>query len=290
MKLEEKRGFVEPENALLSLRQQCELLGLNRSSWYYQPKPADNRELAWMHLIDEQFTRMPFYGVPKMTAYLKRLGHEVGEKRVRRLMRQMGLIAIYPKPKTSKKHPEHKIYPYLLRNVEVTRPNQVWAADITYIRLLCGFAYLVAIIDWFSRYVVAWRLSNTLEAAFCIECLEEALEYGCPEIFNTDQGSQFTSVQFTKRVLEKKIAISMDGRGRVFDNIFVERLWRSVKYENVYIKGYQTIPEAQVGFTDYFGLYNSERLHEALGYQTPWEVYSGLGRLNLLLTTGILKP
>ena len=243
-----------------------------------------------MHLIDEQFTRMPFYGVPKMTAYLKRLGHEVGEKRVRRLMRQMGLIAIYPKPKTSKKHPEHKIYPYLLRNVEVTRPNQVWAADITYIRLLCGFAYLVAIIDWFSRYVVAWRLSNTLEAAFCIECLEEALEYGCPEIFNTDQGSQFTSVQFTKRVLEKKIAISMDGRGRVFDNIFVERLWRSVKYENVYIKGYQTIPEAQVGFTDYFGLYNSERLHEALGYQTPWEVYSGLGRLNLLLTTGILKP
>jgi putative transposase len=243
-----------------------------------------------MNLIDEQFTRMPFYGVPKMMAYLKRLGHEVGEKRVRRLMRQMGLIAIYPKPKTSWKHPEHKIYPYLLRDVEVTRPNQVWTADITYVRLLCGFAYLVAIIDWFSRYVLAWRLSNTLEAAFCIECLEEALEYGSPEIFNTDQGSQFTSGEFTKRLLEKKIAISMDGRGRVFDNIFVERLWRSVKYENVYIKGYQTIPEAQVGLTDYFKLYNTERLHEALGYQTPWEIYSGLGRLDLLLTTSILKP
>jgi len=243
-----------------------------------------------MNLIDEQFTKMPFYGVPRMTAHLKRLGHGVGEKRVRRLMRQMGLMAIYPGPKTSKKQPEHKIYPYLLRDVEVTRPNQVWAADITYIRLLRGFAYLVAIMDWFSRYVVAWRLSNTLEAGFCIECLEEALEYGNPETFNTDQGSQFTSGEFTKRLLDRKIAISMDGRGRVFDNIFVERLWRSVKYENVYIKGYQTIPEAKMGLAEYFGLYNTERLHESLDYQTPWEVYSGLGRLDLLLATGILKP
>jgi putative transposase len=243
-----------------------------------------------MNLIDEQFTKMPFYGVPRMTAYLKRLGHKVGEKRVRRLMRQMGLIAIYPKPKTSRKHPEHKVYPYLLRDVVVSRPNQVWAADITYIRLLRGFAYLVAIIDWFSRYVLAWRLSNTLEAGFCIECLEEAAEYGNPEIFNTDQGSQFTSAEFTKRLADKRIAISMDGRGRVFDNIFVERLWRSVKYENVYIKGYQTIPEAKMGLAEYFKLYNTERLHEALNYQTPWEVYSGLGRLDLLLKTGILKP
>jgi putative transposase len=193
----------------------------------------------------------------------------LGDKRVRRLMRHMGLIAIYPKTKTSWKHPEHKIYPYLLRDVEVTRPNQVWAADITYVRLLRGFAYLVAIIDWFSRYVLAWHLSNTLEAAFCIECLEEALEYGSPEIFNTDQGSQFTSLEFSKRLLDRKIAISMDGRGRVFDNIFVERLWRRVKYESGYIKGYQTIPEAQAGLTDYFKLYNSERLHEHWDIKLP---------------------
>jgi len=275
---------LEPENKQLSLRKQCELLGVNRSSWYYRPKPQDKEKALYekrlMDLIDKQFTRMPFYGVPRMTAHLKRLGYPVGPDRVRTLMRRMGLEAIYPRPKTSRKHPEHKIYSYLLKGVEITRPNQVWAADITYIRLMKGFAYLVAIMDWFSRYVLAWRLSNTLEADFCIECLEHALIYGVPEIFNTDQGSQFTGNRFTGVLLNCGVAISMDGRGRVFDNIFVERLWRSVKYENVYIQGYQIIPEAQTGLGQYFTLYNSERLHESLNYHTPWEIYSGLVLFN----------
>jgi putative transposase len=255
------------------------LLGLNRSSWYYRPKPRDEEKTRFekrlMDLIDEQFTLMPFYGVPRMTAYLKRLGYAVGPDRVRKLMRRMGLEAIYPKPKTSRKHPEHKVYPYLLKGVKITRPNQVWAADITYVRLMKGFAYLVAIMDWFSRYVLAWRLSNTLEADFCVECLEHALEYGAPEIFNSDQGSQFTGNHFTGVLLKCGIDISMDGRGRVFDNIFVERLWRSVKYENVYIQGYQMIPEARSGLGQYFDLYNLNRLHESLEYHTPWEVYTG---------------
>lgn len=233
-----------------------------------------------MNLIDAQFTLMPFYGVPRMTAYLKRLGYPVGPDRVRKLMRQMGLHAIYPGPKTSKPHPEHKIYPYRLRGVEIFRPNQVWAADITYIRLLRGFAYLVAIMDWFSRYVLAWRLSVTLEADFCVECLKEALElYGVPDIFNTDQGSQFTSNDFTDTLLKRGILISMDGRGRVFDNIFVERLWRSVKYENVYIYDYQQVAEARGGLRQYFEIYDFKRLHESLDYRTPWEIYSGIETL-----------
>ena len=282
MSLEDKRGLIEPENTQLSLRWQCEILGLTRASWYYQPRPVSAWEIQLMNLIDGRFTLMPFYGVPRMTAYLKRQGEAVGKKRVRRLMRQMGLYAIYPKPKTSQAHPEHKIFPYLLRGVEVIRPNQVWAADITYIRLLHGFAYLVAIMDWFSRYVLAWRLSNNMEADFCIECLEEALRHGRPDIFNTDQGSQFTSLEFTGCLLKAGIDISMDGRGRVFDNIFVERLWRSVKYEDVYIHGYQVIPEAKTGLGKYFRLYNVDRQHESLNYLTPWEVYSGLGQLQIV--------
>ena len=284
LKFREKRCLLEPENEHLSLRKQCELLGVNRSSWYYHPKPRDEEKALFekqlMDLIDKRFTLMPFYGVPRMTAHLKRLGYAVGPDRVRKLMRQMGLEAIYPKPKTSRKHPEHKVYPYLLKGVDIIRPNQVWAADITYIRLMRGFAYLVAIMDWFSRYVLAWRLSNTLEADFCVDCLEHALEYGTPETFNTDQGSQFTSNNFTGILLRCRIDISMDGQGRVFDNIFVERLWRSVKYENVYIQGYQMIPEARSGLGCYFDLYNLERLHESLDYQTPWEIYSGIGVLN----------
>jgi putative transposase len=282
MSLEDKRGLIEPENTQFSLRWQCEILGLTRASWYYQPRPVSAWEIHLMNLIDMRFTLMPFYGVPRMTAYLKRQGEPVGDKRVRRLMRQMGLYAIYPKPKTSQPHPEHKIFPYLLRGVEVIRPNQVWAADITYIRLQHGFAYLVAIMDWFSRYVLAWRLSNNMEADFCIECLEEALSYGCPDIFNTDQGSQFTSLDFTGCLLKRDINVSMDGRGRVFDNIFVERLWRSVKYEDVYIHGYQLIPEAKTGLGKYFRLYNVDRQHESLNYLTPWEVYSGLGQLQIV--------
>jgi putative transposase len=226
-----------------------------------------------MRLIDEQYTRTPFYGVPKMAAWLIRQGYRVNHKRIRRLMRLMGLKAVYPKPWLSKSDKEHKKYPYLLKGLIINRPNQVWCADITYVRLAQGFLYLVAVMDWFSRYVLAWRISITLEADFCVECLKQALTYGNPEIFNTDQGSQFTGVDFTGVLLDHGIDISMDGRGRVFDNIFVERLWRSVKYEEVYLHNYQTVREAKIGLARYFNLYNRERLHESLGYLTPYEVY-----------------
>lgn len=229
-----------------------------------------------MRLLDKQYTLTPFYGVIKMTNFLRRLGHKIGKHKVRTLLRKMGLIAVYPEPKTSKKHPGNKVYPYLLRGLNIIRPNQVWAADITYIRLAEGFAYLVAIIDWFSRYVLSWQLSNALDADFCVEALGGAFKYGRCDIFNSDQGVQFTSKVFTEKLLAAQIKISMDGRGRVFDNIFVERLWRSVKYEKVYLNNYRTIPEARLGLQQYFKLYNTERLHEALNYNTPWEVYSGL--------------
>lgn len=215
-------------------------------------------------------------GVIKMMHYLRRLGHTAGEKLIRRLMRSMNLLAIYPKPRLSQKHAEHRIYPYLLRGVEIIRANQVWAADITYIQLARGFCYLVAIMDWFSRYVLAWRLSNTLDASFCVACLEEALRYGRPEIFNNDQGAQFTSIDFTQKLLDAEIRISMDGRGRVFDNIFIERLWRTVKYGNIYVQEYLTMIAAHNGLGKYFNVYNTERLHQSLNYQTPWEVYSGI--------------
>lgn len=211
-----------------------------------------------------------------MMNYLRRLGHQVGEKLVRRLMRTMDLIAIYPKPNLSRKHPEHKIYPYLLKGLDIVRSNQVWCTDITYIQLPKGFCYLVAIMDWFSRYVLSWRVSNTLDTDFCVECLQEAFDYGRPDIFNSDQGSQFTSKVFTEKLLDKNVRISMDGRGRVFDNIFIERLWRTVKYNNIYIQDYQTITDVREGLKIYFNSYDMERLHQSLGYQTPWEVYSGL--------------
>lgn len=215
-------------------------------------------------------------GVIKMMQNLRRLGYSVGEKLVRQLMRTMDLIAIYPKPNLSKKHPEHKIYPYLLKGLKIVRSNQVFCTDITYIQLVKGFCYLVAVMDWFSRYVLSWRVSNTLEADFCVECLDDALKYGKPEIFNNDQGSQFTSKEFTQKLIDNNIRISMDGRGRVFDNIFIERLWRSVKYENIYVQEYQTIADVKEGLKDYFDFYNTDRLHQSLGYQTPWEVYSGI--------------
>lgn len=211
-----------------------------------------------------------------MMKYLRRFGYKVGEKLVRRLMRSMNLLAIYPKPKLSRKHPEHKIYPYLLRGVDIIRANQVWCTDITYIQLVRGFCYLVAIMDWHSRYVLSWRVSNTLEAGFCVECLEDAITYGKPEIFNSDQGTQFTSKEFTQKLLNNRIRISMDGRGRVFDNIFIERLWRTVKYDNIYVQGYETITDVRQGLKTYFAHYNTERLHQSLDYQTPWEVYSGI--------------
>ena len=212
----------------------------------------------------------------KMMEYLRRIGYQVGEKLVRRLMRSMNLLAIYPRPDLSKPHPEHKIYPYLLKGLAIIRANQVWAADITYIQLARGFCYLVAIMDWFSRYVLSWRVSNTLDADFCVECLQEAFDYGKPEIFNTDQGSQFTSNDFTQKLLDKHVRISMDGRGRVFDNIFIERLWRTVKYQNIYVQDYETVQDVREGLKIYFDFYNMERLHQSLKYQTPWEVYSGI--------------
>jgi putative transposase len=240
--------------------------------------------------IDKQFLK-DACGIEKMVEYLKLQGHKVGVKLIRRLMRTMSLMAHYPKPKLSKRHPEHKIYPYLLKGLRILRPNQVWCADITYVQLARGFCYLVAIMDWFSRYVLSWRLSNTLDADFCVECVEEALSTGRPEIFNSDQGVQFTSKDFTRQLLDASVRISMDGRGRVFDNIFIERLWRTVKYNNIYVHEYHTVSDAQAGLQEYFDLYNTERLHQSLGYRTPWEVYSGIphpARKNIVEASGVI--
>jgi len=257
----------------LSIRRQCGLLGVNRGMLYYQPQPVSAETLDIMDRIDRQYTKTPFYGVERMTAQLKRDGLIIGHNRVRRLMRLMGLMPIYPKPKLSGGHPEHRIYPYLLRDVTIDRVNQVWSADITYIRLTAGFVYLVAIMDWFSRYVLSWSLSNTLASLFCVEVLEQALTLASPEIFNTDQGSQFTSCDFTARLEQAGVRISMDGRGRVFDNIFSERLWRTVKYEEVYLNEYRDVRQAIGGLGSYFDFYNNRRLHQSLGYRTPAEVY-----------------
>jgi putative transposase len=227
-----------------------------------------------MELLDEEYTRHPFYGSRRMKRYLKDCGYIVNRKKVQRLMQTLGLSGMAPGPDTSKPHPQHKIYPYLLRGVEISRPNQVWSTDITYIRLLRGFVYLVAIIDWYSRKVLAWRLSNTMDAGFCVDCLEEAIQsYGMPDIFNSDQGSQFTSEAFTDVLIQNGITISMDGRGRALDNIFVERLWRTVKYEDVYLNKYDSIKDLLMGLTQYFLFYNQERYHQSLGYKTPHEVY-----------------
>jgi len=258
----------------LSVRRQCQLLTLNRSTLYYAKQPENQYNLALMRRIDELYTQMPFYGVRKMTAHLNDEGACVNHKRVSRLMRLMGLEAIYPKPNLSKRNQTHPRYPYLLKGVSITRPNQVWSTDITYIPMERGFVYLVAILDWHSRYVLSHRVSSTLDGDFCLAALEEALaKYGPPDIFNTDQGSQFTSERWTGRLKEAGIQISMDGRGRYLDNIFVERLWRSVKYEEVYIKRYETVREVKVGLKEYFHLYNHQRLHQALGYKTPSHIF-----------------
>jgi putative transposase len=254
----------------LSIVRQCDLTELARSSWYYQPAGETAENLALMRSIDEHYLERPFYGSRKMAATLG-----INRKRAQRLMRLMGLEAIYPKRRTTQPGAGHKIYPYLLRNVEILRPNQVWSTDITYLPLRHGFLYLVAVLDWFSRYVLAWRLSNTLTGTFCLEALEAALAHGQPEIFNTDQGSQFTAAAFTTRLETAGVAISMDGRGRALDNVFVERLWRSVKYEEVYLKDYGDGWEAEASLTRYFRFYCDERVHQALGYRTPLEVYRG---------------
>lgn len=263
----------------MSVRRQCQLLGLNRSSLYYEPAGETVENLRLMRLIDQEYTAHPFLGSRRLTKWLIEQGEEVNRKRVQRLMRVMGLEAIYPKPKLSARGRGHRIYPYLLRDVSIRRPDQVWSTDITYVPLASGFMYLAATIDWYSRYVIAWRLSNTLDGSFCLEMLEEALSQGRPEVFNTDQGVQFTSSSWTDRLESAGVLVSMDGRGRCLDNVFVERLWRSVKYEDVYLHRYEGVPQLASGLRRYFVYYNEERFHQSLDYQTPAVVYRS-GRLS----------
>jgi putative transposase len=275
-----RRGWVAGEDNRLSVAQRCELVGVPRSSYYYQPAGETPLNLLLMRLIDEEYTRHPFYGSRRMAEWLKGVGHDVNRKRVRRLMRTMGIEAIYPKPRLSVINKEHEKYPYLLSGVQITRPNQVWSADITYIRMRRGFIYLMAVIDWYSRYVLSWETSNTLDTAFCLTALDAAMQQGQPEIFNTDQGCQFTSKDFTGALKQRDIRISMDGKGRALDNIFIERLWRSLKYEEVYLKDYVDVSEAVSGIESYLGFYNQERLHQSLSYKTPWQVHHGHVCLN----------
>ncbi len=267
---------MESANKMIAVSRQCELLGLGRSSYYYRPERDDSYNEHLMRLIDEQYTKTPFYGVPKMTAWLCRQGHWVNEKRIRRLMRIMGLYAIYPKPRLSQSYPEHRKYPYLLKGVTIDHRDQAWCSDITYIRLLHGFVYLVVIMDWFSRYILSWELSITLEKEFCIDALNCALLTSKSEVFNSDQGPQYTSEDFIDVLKKDDIRISMDGRGRLYDNIFVERLWRTVKYEEVYLHDYRSLSMARERLAYYFDFYNTERPHASLEYQTPQEVYYGL--------------
>ena len=270
--------MIEPDDTRISRSKQCSLLGISRSSTYYQPKGPSERDLRLMKAIDQQYLKTPYYGRRRMRFALKKRGYQVSEKKIRRLMQLMGLKAIAPGPSTSRKNPEHKVYPYLLKNLKITRPNQVWCTDITYIPIRGGFMYLCAIMDWYSRKVVSWSLSTTLDAEFCVSCLEKAIStHGIPEIFNSDQGSQFTSAGFIGVLEEHGIKISMDGKGRFRDNIFIERLWRSVKYELVYIHEFASVPGLKQGLREWFESYNGERFHQALEYRTPNEVY-GLER------------
>jgi len=284
--------MLEPNHKRISLRRQCALLGLNRSTAYYEAEPESATNLRLKEIIDVQYTARPFYGVPRMTQCLKREGWVVNPKRVRRLMRSMGLVAIYPKPRLSLSNRAHPAYPYLLRGVVVARADQVWASDITYIRLRGGFAYLTVVMDWYSRYVLSWELSNTLDAAFCVEALERALAISNPEIFNSDQGGQYTSEAFTGRLKKAGVKISMDGRGRCYDNIFVERLWRTVKYEEVYLHHYETMEDAWEGLRRYFVFYNRERPHQSLQWRTPHEMYFGTqeGKGGLEIADAVSTP
>jgi putative transposase len=273
----ERQQWVEIHQSI-ALTQQCILLNINRSVIYQQKNrhqcEYDARDQLLLQLIDEEYTRHPFFGSRRMRIYLRNLGHRINRKRVQRLMTLLGLEGMAPGPNTSKAHPQHEVYPYLLRGLDIVKPNQVWSTDITYIRLPRGFVYLVAIIDWYSRKVLSWRLSNSMDASFCVDCLQEAIaHFGKPEIFNSDQGSQFTSEAFTGVLIENSITISMDGRGRALDNIFVERLWRTVKYEDIYLRKYDGLPSLLLGLTEYFMFYNEVRPHQSLGYETPSTVY-----------------
>lgn len=266
--------MVDSKHPQLSISRQCEILRISRSSYYFEGKGESELNLNLMRLIDEQFLDTPYYGSRQMARHLRRQGYNIGRKRVRRLMQKMGICAIYQAPKTSTPHPEHKIYPYLLRGVEVTRPNHVWCADITYIPMRRGFLYLVAIMDWATRTVLSWRLSNSMDSMFCVEALDEALDrYGQPEIFNTDQGSQFTSFDFTNALRSRGIKISMDGKGRWLDNVFIERLWRSLKYECVYLHRPETGTEARELIRRWMDFYNNDRPHSSLDDRTPMEMY-----------------
>jgi putative transposase len=267
------RPLVDRDDGEISIRRQCELLGVHRSGLYYQPLGESEESLMLMRLMDEEYTRHPFYGSRRLKEWLCGLGHQVGRSRVKRLMQVIGIEAVYPKPKLSQPEEAHKIYPYLLKGVEVTRVNQVWSTDITYIRMAGGFVYLVAVMDWYSRYVLSWGISVTMELDFCVEALKRALRRGRPEIFNSDQGSQFTSNKFIGELKRCGITISMDGRGRCFDNIFIERVWRSLKYEEVYLKDYARVPEARTGIGRWFQFYNHERRHQSLDYRTPADCY-----------------
>jgi putative transposase len=271
----DKRQLLEPEHKELSIRQQCVLLGINRSNVYYVRKPLDDKALKLMRVVDEIYTQYPFFGTRQMVNYLRPMGYDVGRTQIRSIYEKLGLRALCPRPHTSKPHPEHKVYPYLLRDVVITAKDQVWSTDITFVPLRKGFVYLMAIIDWFSRYVLDWELSISLEADFCIETLQRLLVGKACEIFNTDQGSQFTSNGFTNLLTLSGIKISMDGRGRALDNIFVERLWRSVKYECIYLREWETVKEVKQGLIKYFDFYNHKRPHQGLGGVTPASIYLG---------------
>ncbi|RKZ91134.1 MAG: IS3 family transposase [Gammaproteobacteria bacterium] len=280
--ISEQRACIDSNHESISILRQCELVGLPRSSYYQQPCSQDEtiENLNLMLIIDKEYTKYPFYGSRKIRDSLRRKGHPVNRKRIQRLMRKMGIKSIAPQPNTSKPHPEHKVYPYLLRNLDIVCPDQVWSTDITYIPFATGFVYLVAVIDWFSRYVLSWEISMDMEASFCISTLERALRvYGRPEIFNTDQGAQFTSKRFTDVLKDAEVSISMDGRGRALDNIFIERLWRSVKYEEIYIKEYSSVNDLIQALKVYFDFYNTKRPHASLGIRTPGEVYANCNNM-----------
>jgi putative transposase len=278
MSIARRREMIDPQHRGLPIARQCALIGISRSAFYAPAKGESPLNLALMRLIDAQFLDTPWYGSRQMARHLRRQGHCVGRKRVRRLMAKMGLVPVYQKPRTTVPHPEHRKWPYLLRNLQINRPDKVWCADITYIPMRRGFLYLVAIMDWASRRVLAWRLSNTMEADFCIEALEEAMaRHGRPEIFNTDQGSQFTTPRFTDVLIEAGVKVSMDGKGRWMDNVFIERLWRSLKYECIYLNAFETGSEARAGIGRWITYYNTERPYSALGGRTPLEAHGGEG-------------
>lgn len=281
LSVREKKAMIDVNHPTLSIARQCNLINLSRASYYRKTTDDICREstenLALMALIDEEYMRHPFYGSRQMRSYLRRKGYDVNRKRVQRLMRLMGLVSVAPKPNTSKKNKAHKVYPYLLKELMITRTNQVWCTDITYVRMQGGFVYLVAIMDWYSRKVLSWEVSNSMDDDFCVSALERAISlHGTPEIFNTDQGAQFTSKAFTEVLIAHEIQISMDGKGRWMDNVFIERLWRSVKYEDIYLKEYHTVLALREGLKAYFEFYNNERPHQSFGILTPSEVYAGL--------------